>query len=170
MDCIKLLCLILFSQLAQQHPNNHTGLSKKPVHFKIMRSHDKLTYHLYKIGCNRKASIHAHIVQESSDSRNFIFVHHFICAKLDILWRMYDLYVPWFWIKGTRNACDDFTLGVTLTVLLAILQTNCANCLIQLHYIVLLLLPTQCVSYCLLIVFKMIDAIKKKSRSFSHCG
>lgn len=80
-----------------------------------------LTYHLYKIQDGmqpesiniRNISKKVEIVAISS-----LFITPFVLNWIPFIWGMYGLSGPWCWIKGTRNACDDVTLGVTLMVLL----------------------------------------------------
>ena len=80
-----------------------------------------LTYHLYKIQDGmqpesiniRNVSKKVEIVAISS-----LFITPFVLNWIPFIWGMYGLSGPWCWIKGTRNACDDVTLGVTLMVLL----------------------------------------------------
>ena len=80
-----------------------------------------LTYHLYKIQDGmlperiniRKVSKKVEIVAISS-----LFITPFVLNWIPFIWGMYGLSGPWCWIKGTRSACDDITLGVTLMVLL----------------------------------------------------
>ena len=89
--------------------------------FWIMINKLWLTYHLYKIQDGmqpesiniRKVSKKVEIVAISS-----LFITPFVLNWIPFIWGMYGLSGPWRWIKGTRSACDDITLGVTLMVLL----------------------------------------------------
>ena len=80
-----------------------------------------LTYHLYKIQDGMQPErINIHKVSKKIEMVAILslFITPFVLNWIPFIWGMYGLSGPWCWIKGTRNACDDITLGVTLMVLL----------------------------------------------------